>query len=165
MKFYACRFVYAISNFLIYPKFYENLLLITATEEKLFLFSVIPRGKSYFKYKQDNKLIAINLFFFFFLQMNRKLFINDFFQNYIKPGWVQFLKNVYRNKQVSSWVSISLRFDGRFPKGSHVTKTFLQIHYKAILFFFLLLASLTDPNFWHFEKENKTKQKTKQRRS
>ena len=46
-----------------------------------------------------------------------------FLKNYIKPGWVQFLKNVYRNKQVSS-VSVSLRFGGRFPKGSHVTKTF-----------------------------------------
>ena len=67
--------------------------------------------------------LLLVVFFFFLFEINKELFINDFFQNYIKPGWAQFLKNVYGNKQESS-VSVSLRFDGRFPKGSHVTKTF-----------------------------------------
>ena len=38
-------------------------------------------------------------------------------------------------------------------------KPFLQISYKAILLFFLRLASPTDPNFWHFQKRRKKKKK------
>ena len=102
--------------------------------------------------------LLLVVFFFFLFQINRELFIIDFFQNYIKPGWAQFLNNVYRNKQESS-VSVSLRFDGRFPKGSHVTKTFFQINYKASSFFSPFSVS-DRPKFLAFSKKKKKKKKS-----
>ena len=157
--------MYAISNnFLLHILNFMKLFSTywTATEQKLFLFSVIARGKSYFEYKYriTSSLLLVMYFSFFFLfQMNRELFINDFFKITSTQNGFNFWRMC---TGINRWAQYQLVWDSMAGslKDLMLQKPFLQINYKAILLFFLRLASPTDPNFWHLQKRRKKKKAT-----